>query len=70
MQYLLFQLINMYMAVLITTKCHWPQWDVQSNYTKAVRNEAHDQQIQLMDGTYAPPQNIIDAAWYMLRRQE
>ncbi len=56
---------NIYMATLTTTKCHWPQWDVQYNYMKAVRDEAHGQITQLMDGTYRHLQNTIDATKYM-----
>jgi hypothetical protein len=51
-QFLPSQHTNMYMATLTTTKCHWPQWDAQYNYMKAVREEAHGQITQLMDGTY------------------
>jgi hypothetical protein len=39
-------------AILITTKCRWRQWDVRYRYIRAVRDEQHVQQIQLMDGTY------------------
>ena len=51
-------------------QCHWHQWDVQPKYMRAHIGEKHGQKIQSMDGTYAPPQNIIDAMWYMRRRQE
>jgi hypothetical protein len=32
---------NMSIAILTTTKCHWLLLDVQSNFTKAMYNEAH-----------------------------
>jgi hypothetical protein len=32
---------------------------------KAVREEAHGQITQLMDGTYRHPQNTIDATKYL-----
>jgi hypothetical protein len=58
------------MVNMITTGRQWHLREQESLHTKHQITEEHGQQMDNMDGTLAPPWNIIDVTPYILLRQK
>jgi hypothetical protein len=58
------------MVNMITTGRQWHLRVQESSQMKHQIAEEHGHHMDKIDGTLAPPWNIIDATWYPLVRQE